>query len=143
VGSIIHAIELQPGRGAQMVRSAGASAQLVAKEGEYAQVKLPSGEVRMINIACTASMGVIGNEQHQNIKWGTAGRLRNKGRRPSVRGIAMNAADHPHGGGDGGAHGIGRNPVTPWGQPTLGYKTRSRKSTNKFIVRSRHAGKRK
>ncbi len=143
VGSIIHAIELQPGRGAQMVRSAGASAQLTAKEGDYAQVKLPSGEVRMVHITCTASMGAIGNEQHQNIKWGTAGRNRNRGRRPSVRGIAMNASDHPHGGGDGGAHGIGRNPVTPWGQPTLGYKTRSRKKSNKFIVRSRHAGKRK
>lgn len=143
VGSVIHGIELQPGRGAQMVRSAGASAQLVAKEGNYATVKLPSGEVRMINTACTASMGVIGNEQHQNIKWGTAGRSRNRGKRPSVRGIAMNAADHPHGGGDGGAHGIGRNPRTPWGQPTLGYKTRSRKSTNKFIVRGRHASKRK
>lgn len=144
VGSVIHAIELQPGRGAQMVRSAGASAQLTAKEGNYAQVKLPSGEVRMVHITCTASMGAIGNEQHQNIKWGTAGRNRNKGKRPSVRGIAMNAADHPHGGGDGGAHGIGRNPVTPWGQPTLGFKTRSRsKTSNKFVVRSRHAGKRK
>ncbi len=144
VGSVIHAIELEIGKGAQMVRSAGASAQLTAKEGKYAQVKLPSGEVRMVHINCTASMGSVGNEQHQNIKWGTAGRNRNRGRRPSVRGIAMNAADHPHGGGDGGAHGIGRNPVTPWGQPTLGYKTRSRsKKSNKFIVRSKHAGKRK
>ncbi len=143
VGSVIHAIELQSGRGAQIVRSAGASAQLVAKEGKYAQIKLPSSEVRMVHIECTASLGSVGNEQHQNIKWGTAGRNRNRGRRPSVRGIAMNAADHPHGGGDGGAHGIGRDPRTPWGQKTLGYKTRTRKKSNKFIVRSRHIGKRK
>jgi large subunit ribosomal protein L2 len=143
VGSTIHAIELQPGRGAQMVRSAGNSAQLMAKEGDYAQVRLPSGEVRLINLACTASIGVIGNEQHQNIKIGKAGRSRHLGKRPSVRGIAMNAVDHPHGGGDGGAHGIGRNPVTPWGQPTLGAKTRRRKNTSQFIVRSRHAAKRK
>ena len=143
VGSVVHAIELQPGRGAQIVRSAGASAQLVAKEGNYAQLKLPSGEVRMVNITCSASVGSIGNEQHQNIKWGTAGRSRNKGRRPHVRGIVMNAVDHPHGGGDGGAHGVGRDPRTPWGQKTLGRKTRTRKSTAKFIVRSRHAGKRK
>ncbi len=143
VGSTIHAIELQPGRGAQLVRSAGNSAQLMAKEGEYAQVRLPSGEVRLINMECTASIGVIGNEQHQNIKIGKAGRNRHKGFRPSVRGIAMNAVDHPHGGGDGGAHGIGRTPRTPWGQKTLGFKTRRRKSTSQFIVRSRHAAKRK
>ncbi len=143
VGSTIHAIELQPGRGAQMVRSAGNSAQLMAKEGEYAQVRLPSGEVRLINLECTASLGVIGNEQHQNIKIGKAGRNRHKGKRPGVRGVVMNAADHPHGGGDGGRHGVGRDPRTPWGQKTLGFKTRSRKSTTKFIVRSRHAAKRK
>lgn len=143
VGSTIHAIELQPGRGAQMVRSAGNSAQLMAKEGEYAQVRLPSGEVRKVHLECTASIGVVGNEQHQNIKIGKAGRSRHLGKRPSVRGIAMNAADHPHGGGDGGAHGIGRNPVTPWGKPTLGAKTRRRKNTSQFIVRSRHAAKRK
>jgi len=143
VGSTIHAVELQPGRGAQIARSAGNSAQLMAKEGEYAQVKLPSGEVRLIHITCTASMGVIGNEQHQNIKVGKAGRSRRKGIRPTVRGVVMNAADHPHGGGDGGRHGMGRPPVTPWGQKTLGFKTRRRKSTTKFIVRSRHAGKRK
>lgn len=143
LGSIIHAIELQPGRGAQMARSAGAGAQLVAKEGDYAQVKLPSGEVRMVHINCTASIGVIGNEQHQNIKVGKAGRTRRKGIRPTVRGVVMNAADHPHGGGDGGSHGVGRDPRTPWGQRTLGYKTRSRKSTNKFIVRNRRASKRK
>lgn len=143
VGSIVHAIELQPGQGAKLVRSAGNGAQLVAREGLYAQVKLPSGEVRMVHIDCMASIGVIGNEQHQNIKVGTAGRTRRKGFRPSVRGIAMNAADHPHGGGDGGAHGIGKDPRTPWGQKTLGYKTRRRKVSNKFIVRSRHAAKRK
>lgn len=143
VGSTIHAIELQPGKGAQMVRSAGNSAQLMAKEGDYAQVRLPSGEVRLINLECTASLGVIGNEQHQNIKIGKAGRNRHKGFRPSVRGVVMNAADHPHGGGDGGRHGTAKAPRTPWGQKTLGYKTRSRKSTDKFIVKSRHAAKRK
>jgi large subunit ribosomal protein L2 len=143
VGSILHAIELQPGKGAQLVRSAGNSAQLMAKEGEYAQVKLPSGEVRLIHVECTASLGVIGNEQHQNIKVGKAGRSRRKGIRPSVRGVVMNAADHPHGGGDGGRHGMGKDPRTPWGQKTLGFKTRSRKVSNKFIVRSRHAAKRK
>ncbi len=143
LGSVIHAIELQPGRGGQMARSAGASAQLVAKEGNYAQVKLPSGEVRIVHVDCTASVGVVGNEQHQNIKVGKAGRTRHKGIRPTVRGVVMNAADHPHGGGDGGRHGMGKDPRTPWGQKTLGYKTRQRKSTNKFIVRSRHAAKRK
>ena len=143
VGSVIHAIELQPGRGAQLVRSAGNSAQLMAKEGEYVQVRLPSGEVRMINQECTASLGVIGNEQHQNVKIGKAGRSRHKGIRPTVRGVVMAAADHPHGGGDGGRHGTAKAPRTPWGQKTLGYKTRRRKSTNKFIVRSRHAAKRK
>ncbi len=144
VGSQIHAIELVPGKGAQLVRSAGNGAQLVAREGEYAQVKLPSGEVRMIHVECTASMGVIGNEQHQNIKYGKAGRMRHKGIRPSVRGVVMNATDHPHGGGDGGRHKMGRHPMTPWGQKTLGYKTRSRrKVSSKFIVRTRHASKRK
>lgn len=143
VGSVIHAIELQPGRGAQIARSAGNSAQLMAKDGDYAQVKLPSGEVRLINVNCTASVGVIGNEQHQNIKVGKAGRSRHKGIRPGVRGVVMNAADHPHGGGDGGRHRMARAPVTPWGQKTLGFKTRRRKSTTKFIVRSRHAAKRK
>ena len=144
VGSVVHAVEMQPGKGAQLVRSAGTGAQLTAKEGNYAQIKLPSGEVRMVHITCTASLGVIGNEQHQNMKVGKAGRVRAKGRRPQVRGIVMNAADHPHGGGDGGSHGVGRDPRTPWGQKTLGYKTRKRsKKSNKFIVRSRHAGKRK
>lgn len=143
VGSTIHAIELQPGRGAQIVRSAGNSAQLMAKEGTYAQVRLPSGEVRLFNLECTASLGVIGNEQHQNVKIGKAGRTRHKGVRPTVRGVVMAAADHPHGGGDGGRHGTAKAPRTPWGQKTLGFKTRRRKSTNQFIVRSRHAAKRK
>lgn len=142
-GTQIHAIELQPGRGAQLVRSAGGSAQLVAKEGDYAQVRLPSGEVRMINAECMATIGVIGNEQHQNIKVGKAGRKRRMGIRPTVRGVVMNAADHPHGGGDGGRHRMARPPVTPWGQKTLGYKTRRRKVSSKFIVRTRHQAKRR
>jgi large subunit ribosomal protein L2 len=142
-GSTIHSIELTPGKGAQMVRVAGASAQLMAKEEEHVQIKLPSGEVRRVNAACMASIGTVGNEQHQNIKIGKAGRSRRKGFRPSVRGVVMNAADHPHGGGDGGRHNMGRAPVTPWGQKTLGFKTRRRKSTTKFIVRSRHLAKRK
>lgn len=142
-GSVIHAVEMQPGKGAQLARTAGANAQLMAKEEEHAQVRLPSGEVRLINLNCTASIGVVGNEQHQNIKVGSAGRSRRKGIRPSVRGVVMNAADHPHGGGDGGRHGMGKDPRTPWGQKTLGYKTRSRKTTNRFILKSRHAAKRK
>lgn len=149
VGSTIHAIEIQPGKGSQMIRSAGASAQLMAKEEDYAQVRMPSGEVRLFNVNCMASIGVVGNLQHQNIKVGKAGRSRRKGIRPTVRGVVMNAADHPHGGGDGGRHGIGGGknhgaaPRTPWGQKTLGYKTRRRKSTNNLIVKSRHAAKRK
>ena len=143
VGSSLHAIELQPGRGAQLVRSAGTSAQLMGKEGQFAQIRLPSGEVRLVDQECTASLGVIGNEQHQNIKIGKAGRNRRKGIRPTVRGVVMNAADHPHGGGDGGRHGTAKDPRTPWGQKTLGYKTRRRKTTNKFIVRSRSASKRR
>lgn len=142
-GSVVHAIELMPGKGAQIVRSAGASAQLMAKEEDYAQIRMPSGEVRLVNVNCTASIGAVGNGQHQNIKTGKAGRTRRKGIRPTVRGVVMNAADHPHGGGDGGRHKGGRPPVTPWGQHTLGYKTRRRKSTDKFIARSRHLGKRR
>jgi large subunit ribosomal protein L2 len=142
-GTQIHAIELQPGRGAQLVRTAGASAQLIAKEGDYAQVRLPSGEVRMIHANCMATIGVIGNEQHQNVQIGKAGRKRHMGIRPTVRGVVMNAADHPHGGGDGGRHRMARPPTTPWGQKTLGYKTRRRKASNKFIVRTRHQGKRR
>jgi len=143
VGTQIYAIEINPGKGAQMVRSAGTKAQLMAKEGDYAQVKLPSGEVRRFRLEATAAIGVVGNVQHQNVKIGSAGRKRRMGIRPSVRGKAMNAADHPHGGGDGGAHGVGRTPRTPWGQLTLGYRTRRRKSTNRLIVRTRHDAKRK
>lgn len=142
-GSSIHAIELTVGRGAQLVRSAGNSAQLIAKDGEYGQVRLPSGEIRKVHLECMASIGIIGNDQHQNIKIGKAGRNRKKGIRPTVRGVVMNAVDHPHGGGDGGRHRMARPPVTPWGQKTLGYKTRTRKSTTKYIVRSRHQAKRK
>lgn len=144
VGSTIHAIEIKVGKGAQMVRSAGNSAQLMGRaDNGYVQVRLPSGEVRLINENCTASMGVIGNEQHQNVKIGKAGRNRHLGKRPSVRGVVMNAVDHPHGGGDGGRHRMAKAPRTPWGQKTLGYKTRRRKNTSQFIVRSRHASKRK
>jgi large subunit ribosomal protein L2 len=143
VGTTIHAIELQPGKGAQVARSAGNGAQLMAKEGDYAQVRLPSGEVRLFNLNCTATIGVVGNEQHQNVKIGKAGRSRHLGKRPSVRGVVMNAVDHPHGGGDGGRHRMAKAPRTPWGQKTLGYKTRRRKSTSNMIVRSRHAAKRK
>ena len=143
VGTQIYAIEIHPGKGAQMVRSAGVKAQLMAKEGDYAQVRMPSGEVRRFRLEATAAIGVVGNVQHQNVKIGSAGRNRRKGIRPSVRGIAMNAVDHPHGGGDGGAHGVGRPPKTPWGQLTLGYRTRRRKDVSKLIVKSRHEGKRK
>jgi large subunit ribosomal protein L2 len=143
VGTQIYAIELTPGKGAQMVRSAGASAQLMAKENGYATIRMPSGEMRKVLCTCSASIGVVSNVQHQNIKVGSAGRTRRKGIRPTVRGVVMNACDHPHGGGDGGRHGTGKAPRTPWGQLTLGYRTRHNKKTNKMIVRSRHEGKRK
>lgn len=143
VGSQIYAIELTPGKGAQLVRSAGAKAQLMAKEGDYVQVRLPSGEVRKIRQEATAAIGVVGNLQHQNIKIGSAGRNRRKSIRPGVRGVVMNACDHPHGGGDGGRHGTGRAPMTPWGQLTLGYRTRRRKDVSKMIIKSRHDAKRK
>lgn len=143
VGSQIYAIEITAGKGAQMVRSAGAKAQLMAKEGDHAQVRLPSGEVRRFRLEATAAIGVVGNVQHQNIKIGSAGRNRRKGIRPGVRGVVMNAADHPHGGGDGGRHGSGKPPRTPWGQLTLGYRTRRRKDVSKMIVKSRHEAKRK
>lgn len=143
VGSQIYAIEITPGKGAQMVRSAGAKAQLMAKEGDYAQIRLPSGEVRKFRLEATAALGVVGNVQHQNIKIGSAGRKRRKGIRPTVRGVVMNAADHPHGGGDGGRHGSGKAPRTPWGQLTLGYRTRRKKDVAGLIVRKRHDAKRK
>ncbi len=142
-GSTVYGIELTAGRGAQLVRSAGVGAQLIAKDNEYAQLRLPSGEIRKIHVECMAFIGVLGNEQHQNVKIGKAGRKRKMGVRPTVRGVVMNAVDHPHGGGDGGRHKMARPPVTPWGQKTLGFKTRTRKSTQKYIVRSRHAAKRK
>ncbi|PID29875.1 50S ribosomal protein L2 [Candidatus Saccharibacteria bacterium] len=143
VGSQVYAVELHAGKGAQLMRAAGAKAQLMAREGGYATLRLPSGEVRKVRVECEASIGVVGNIQHQNIKVGSAGRKRRKGIRPTVRGVVMNAADHPHGGGDGGRHGTGKAPRTPWGQLTLGYKTRRRKSTDNMIVRNRHEAKRK
>lgn len=143
VGTFVYGIELSPGRGAQMVRAAGTSAQLMAKENGYATLKMPSGEVRKVLATCEASIGTVSNEQHQNVKIGAAGRKRRKGIRPTVRGVVMNAVDHPHGGGDGGRHGTGKAPRTPWGQLTLGYRTRRNKKTNKMIVRSRHEGKRR
>ena len=140
VGTIIHNIELKPGKGAQMVRSAGNGAQLMAKEGNYAQVSLPSGEDRMVRINCRATIGEVGNIEHANIQIGKAGRKRHMGWRPTVRGSVMNPNDHPHGGGEGRAP-IGRKgPVTPWGKPALGYKTRNKhKDSNKYIVRRRNA----
>jgi large subunit ribosomal protein L2 len=143
IGTQIYAIEINPGKGAQMVRSAGTKAQLMARDGDYAQVRMPSGEIRRFRQEATAAIGVIGNVQHQNIKIGSAGRKRRKGIRPTVRGVVMNAADHPHGGGDGGRHGTGKPPQTPWGQLTLGYRTRHRKDVSKLIVKSRHEAKRK
>lgn len=136
LGTQIHNIELRPGKGGQMVRSAGASAQLLAKEGEYAQVRLPSGEVRKVLIDCIATIGQIGNLDHENVSAGKAGRNRWRGIRPTVRGVAMNPVDHPLGGGEGKTSG-GRHPVTPWGQPTRGYKTRNNKRTDRFIVKRR------
>ena len=140
VGTIIHNIELKPGKGAQMVRPAGNGAQLMAKEGNYAQVRLPSGEVRMVRINCRATIGEVGNIEHANIQIGKAGRKRHMGWRPTVRGSVMNPNDHPHGGGEGRAP-IGRKgPVTPWGKPALGYKTRNKhKDSDKYIVRRRNA----
>lgn len=140
VGTLIHNIELYPGKGAQLVRSAGVSAQLMAKEGDYAQVRLPSGEVRMVRLNCKATIGIIGNQQHENISIGKAGRKRHMGWRPTVRGVVMNPNDHPHGGGEGKSP-IGRPaPVTPWGKPALGLKTRKHKNrTDKFIVKRRNA----
>lgn len=141
-GTFIHNVELQPGKGGQMARAAGAKVQLIAKEENYAQLRLPSGEVRKVRLECMASLGNVGNEQHQNVKLGSAGRKRRMGWRPSVHGKAMNPADHPMGGGEGKT-GPGRNPKTPWGKPALGLKTRRRSSTNKYIVRTRHEAKRK
>lgn len=135
-GTMIHNIELRPGKGGQLVRSAGAVAQLMAKEGSYAQVKMPSGEIRSILLECYATVGQIGNMDHNNISIGKAGRSRWLGRRPTVRGVAMNPVDHPLGGGEGKTSG-GRHPVSPWGQPTKGYKTRRNKRTSAFILKRR------
>ena len=139
-GTVIHNIELYVGKGGQIVRSAGAAAQLMAKEGDYAQVRLPSGEQRLVNINCMATIGQVGNLDHENISIGKAGRSRYLGRRPHVRGSVMNPVDHPHGGGEGRAP-IGGQPQTPWGQPAMGFRTRHNKRTDKFIVRRRNAGR--
>ncbi|HWX24603.1 MAG TPA: 50S ribosomal protein L2 [Vicinamibacteria bacterium] len=135
-GTMIHNLELRKGKGGQMVRSAGAAAQLVAKEGDYAQVKLPSGEVRKVHVECVATVGQVGNIDHKNVSIGKAGRSRWLGKRPHNRGVSMNPVDHPHGGGEGKTSG-GRHPVTPWGKPTKGFKTRNNKRTQKFIVKRR------
>jgi large subunit ribosomal protein L2 len=135
-GTVIHNIELRPGEGGKLVRSAGSAAQLMAKEGDYAQVRMPSGEVRKVLAVCRATIGQLGNVEHENIVIGKAGRIRHMGKRPSVRGIAMNPVDHPHGGGEARST-SGRPPTTPWGQMTMGKKTRRNKRTNKMIVRKR------
>jgi large subunit ribosomal protein L2 len=140
-GTLVHNVELQPGQGAKMARSAGSGIQLVAKDAGFAVLRLPSGEMRRVPLTCRATVGQVGNVDHQNINWGKAGRNRWKGKRPSVRGSAMNPVDHPHGGGEGKSKG-GRHPVTPWGVPTLGKRTRSKhKESNKLIVRGRRRGK--
>ena len=136
LGTQIHNIELKPGKGGQMARSAGSFAQLVAKDGDRAQLRLPSGEIRIVSVSCMATVGQVGNSEHENVSIGKAGRSRWKGVRPTVRGVAMNPVDHPHGGGEGKTSG-GRHPVTPWGQPTRGYKTRNNKRTDQYIVKRR------
>lgn len=135
-GTEVHNVELHAGRGGQLVRSAGATAQLMAKSNDYAQLRMPSGEYRMVRVECMATIGQVGNIEHENVRIGKAGRSRHQGRRPTVRGSVMNPADHPHGGGEGRAP-IGGQPKTPWGKPTLGYRTRNNKSTDKYIVRRR------
>jgi large subunit ribosomal protein L2 len=140
-GTMVHNVELKPGKGGQLARSAGSSIQLVAKEGTYATLRLPSGEMRRVLVACRATIGQVGNVDHENVTGGKAGRSRWKGKRPTVRGSAMNPVDHPHGGGEGKSKG-GRHPVTPWGVPTLGKRTRRKhKESNKLIVRGRRRGK--
>jgi large subunit ribosomal protein L2 len=140
-GTVVHNVELIPGRGGQMARAAGAGVQLLAKEGDYVTLRLPSGEMRMVRADCRATVGTIGNADHQNVKIGKAGRKRHMGVRPQTRGTAMNPVDHPHGGGEGSTT-PGRHPVTPWGVPTLGYRTRRKgKSSDRYIVRGRRRGK--
>ena len=142
-GTIVHNVELTPGRGGQMARSAGTGVQLLAKEGDYATLRLPSGEMRMVRAECRATVGTIGNSEHQNVKIGKAGRKRHMGVRPQTRGTAMNPVDHPHGGGEGSTT-PGRHPVTPWGVPTLGYRTRKKnKRSDQYIVRGRRRGKKR
>ena len=136
LGSVVHAIELKPGKGAQMVRSAGTGAQLMAREGSYATLRLPSGEMRMVHVRCMATLGQVGNLEHENQSVGKAGRSRWKGKRPNVRGVAMNPVDHPMGGGEGRSSG-GRHPCTPWGKPTKGHKTRKNSRSDKYIVKRR------
>lgn len=136
LGTIVHNVELKPGKGGQLARSAGAAVQLMAREGKYAQLKLPSGETRMVLVNCLATIGQVGNIDQENVSLGKAGRTRWLGRRPNVRGVAMNPVDHPHGGGEGRSSG-GRHPVTPWGVPTKGHKTRKNRRTNKFILKKR------
>jgi large subunit ribosomal protein L2 len=141
VGTIVHNVELQPGRGAQLGRSAGVGIQLMAKEGDYATLRLPSGEMRMVRANCRATVGVVGNADHQNVTVGKAGRKRHMGVRPQTRGKAMNPVDHPHGGGEGGGS-LGNHPQTPWGVPTIGYRTRKKgKASDRYIVRGRRRGK--
>ncbi|SPD72281.1 50S ribosomal subunit protein L2 [uncultured Desulfobacterium sp.] len=140
LGTNIHNVELNVGHGGQLARSAGTSAKLMAKEGKYAQIKLPSGEVRMVLLDCKATIGQVGNFDHENISIGKAGRNRWLGKRPKVRGVAMNPVDHPHGGGEGKSSG-GRHPVTPWGVPTKGYKTRKRKTSDRLILKKRKGGR--
>ena len=140
LGTNIHNVELNVGHGGQLARGAGSSARLMAKEGKYAQIKLPSGEVRMVLLDCKATIGQVGNLDHENLSIGKAGRNRWKGRKPKVRGVAMNPVDHPHGGGEGKSSG-GRHPVTPWGVPTKGYKTRKRKASDKLILKKRKSGR--
>jgi large subunit ribosomal protein L2 len=143
IGTVVHNVEMTPGRGGQLGRSAGASVQLVAKEGRYATLRLPSGEMRMVPIDCRATIGAIGNVDHENVSIGKAGRNRHRGIRPQTRGTAMNPVDHPHGGGEGKTT-AGRHPVTPWGVPTIGYRTRKKnKPSGKFIVRGRRRGKKR
>lgn len=142
VGSLIHNIELHPGRGGQLIRSAGTSGQLMAKEGKFANVRLPSGEMRLVNINCKATLGQVGNVEHENVVIGKAGRSRWLGKRPTVRGVVMNPCDHPHGGGEARST-PGRPSTTPWGKPTYGLRTRKKRPSDKLIVRSRHKSKRK
>jgi large subunit ribosomal protein L2 len=143
IGTVVHNVEMTPGRGGQLGRSAGASIQLAAKEGRYATLRLPSGEMRMVPIDCRATIGAIGNVDHENVSIGKAGRNRHRGIRPQTRGTAMNPVDHPHGGGEGKTT-AGRHPVTPWGVPTIGYRTRKKnKPSGKFIVRGRRRGKKR